>query len=104
LEFNGNPDQIILAGETAGIDYRDIYIYDKIYKELKTIFFNFFTGGNAVAVITQRLLREKRKLPKLQILIYPWLQMVDYRLPSAKKYRDIDLISLISNLEKFVLW
>ena len=39
LEFNGNPDQIILAGESAGIDYRDtdIYIRKFIYKFLKVV-------------------------------------------------------------------
>jgi len=35
-------------------------------------------GGNAVAVVSQRLLAENLKQPKLQVLIYPWLQMVIY--------------------------
>ncbi len=35
-------------------------------------------GGNAVAVLTQRLLSEKKKLPKIQVLIYPWTQLVIY--------------------------
>lgn len=42
-EFKGDPDRIILAGDSA--------------------------GGNVVAVLTQRFLREKRKLPKLQVLM-----------------------------------
>lgn len=33
-------------------------------------------GGNAVAVMTQRLKAENVKQPLLQILIYPWVQMV----------------------------
>ena len=46
----GNTDKVILAGDSA--------------------------GGNAVAAVTQRLKVENMKMPKLQILIYPWLQMV----------------------------
>ena len=48
----GDTDRVILAGDSA--------------------------GGNVVAVMTQRLLAEKLKQPKLQVLIYPWLQMVKY--------------------------
>ncbi len=33
-------------------------------------------GGNIVAVMAQRLLSENVNLPKLQVLIYPWMQMV----------------------------
>jgi len=78
-------------------------VITKFIKNSKLFFLIFFTGGNAVAVITQRLLKEKRKLPKLQILIYPWLQMVDYRLPSAKKYYRTGFLSIIG-LEKFTAW
>jgi len=46
----GDTNRVILAGDSA--------------------------GGNIVAVMTQRLLAEKLKQPKLQVLIYPWLQMV----------------------------
>jgi acetyl esterase/lipase len=48
----GDTNRVILAGDSA--------------------------GGNVVAVMTQRLLAEKLKQPKLQVLIYPWLQMVKY--------------------------
>jgi acetyl esterase/lipase len=43
-------------------------------------------GGNAVAVITQRLARSQLKMPKLQVLIYPWLQMYNALLPSEIQY------------------
>ncbi len=46
----GDTNRVILAGDSA--------------------------GGNAVAVVSQRLLAENLKQPKLQVLIYPWLQMV----------------------------
>lgn len=43
-------------------------------------------GGNAVAVMTQRLKAENVKQPLLQILIYPWVQMFNNRLPSHIRY------------------
>lgn len=47
------------------------------------------TGGGAVAAVSQRLLDEKKQLPKLQILIYPWLQLVDFHsLPSYNAHTD----------------
>ena len=48
----GDTDRVILAGDSA--------------------------GGNIVAVLTQRLNQEYIKKPKLQVLIYPWTQMVIY--------------------------
>ena len=38
-----------------------------------------------MAVVTQKLQAENHKQPKLQILIYPWLQMFNHRLPSYAK-------------------
>ena len=46
----GDTNKVILAGDSA--------------------------GGNAVAVMTQRLKAENMKMPLLQVLIYPWTQMV----------------------------
>ena len=46
----GNTNKVILAGDSA--------------------------GGNCVAVMTQRLKVEKVKQPILQVLIYPWTQLV----------------------------
>ena len=46
----GDTDRVILAGDSA--------------------------GGNIVAVMTQKLLAEHVKMPKIQVLVYPWLQMV----------------------------
>ena len=52
----GDSNRVILAGDSA--------------------------GGNIVAVMTQKLMQEKINMPKLQILVYPWLQMFNNRLPS----------------------
>lgn len=43
-------------------------------------------GGNAAAVIAQKLLNDKLQTPKLQILLYPWLQMFNFLLPSCIEY------------------
>jgi len=56
-----------------------------------------------VAVITQRLLKEKREQPKMQILIYPWLNMFNFRLPSALKYNNTGFVGLF-RMERFTAW
>lgn len=58
----GDTNKVILAGDSA--------------------------GGNAVAIITQKILQQKLKMPKLQVLIYPWVQMVNFKLPSLIKYKQ----------------
>ena len=75
-EFNADSNRIMLAGDSA--------------------------GGNVVAVISQKLLAENKKMPKLQILIYPWLQMINSRLPSRIQYHDTGLMRL--PLSKFASW
>ncbi len=54
-------------------------------------------GGNAAAVIAQELLKEKGSVkhqPKLQVLIYPWVQLVNQiGLPSLSFYHGKLLIS-----------
>lgn len=67
----GNTDKVIIGGDSA--------------------------GGNAVAVISLRLKKEKIKLPRLQVLIYPWIQMYNFRTASSKKYYS-------EFLERFALW
>lgn len=62
-------------------------------------------GGNVVAVLTQRFLREKRQMPKLQVLVYPWLQMVNQRFPSYMQYEGKGLLSLSNiNFLNYVSW
>ena len=50
-------------------------------------------GGNAAAVINQKLLEEKQKLPKIQVLIYPKLQMANFKMASMKKYNNTSVVS-----------
>ena len=49
---------------------------DEIGDTNKVVLIGDSAGGNCVAVMTQRLNEENVKQPILQILIYPWVQMV----------------------------
>ena len=59
-----------------------------------------------MAVVTQKLIAENRtQLPKLQILIYPWIQMINLKLPSHIKYFNTGLLSSFSSSPgKFIAW
>ena len=51
-------------------------------------------GGNLATVVSMRLLRKNFKpLPKMQVLIYPWLQMLTLDLPSFQANQDVPVIS-----------
>jgi acetyl esterase/lipase len=51
-----------------------------------------------VAVCAQELAREKKHSPKLQALIYPWVQMYDHKLPSMIEYRKKHSITTLTPL------
>jgi acetyl esterase/lipase len=72
-EFGADRSRIVLAGDSA--------------------------GGNAVAVTTQRLRAEQLAQPKLQVLIYPWLQMLNFSLPAMIRHGGGAI-----SVEKLVLW
>lgn len=58
-----------------------------------------------MAVINQKLLEEKQKLPKLQVLIYPKLQMINFKLPSMKKYNNTSLVGYSGvKSPKYISW
>ena len=74
-----------------------------LFKQIGLIF--HILGGNAVAVITQRLKENKEALPKLQILIYPWVQLMHHQTPSAIFYKPKSLLKAGKvTFSKFVLW
>jgi acetyl esterase/lipase len=78
-EFNIDVDRIVFAGDSA--------------------------GGNIVAVLTQRLLKEKRKLPKLQVQLYPFIQCLTSKFPSTIHYSDTGLVGATNiKSEKFISW
>ena len=58
-----------------------------------------------MAVITQRLAKENKRQPKLQVLIYPWMQQFDFSLPSHQYYTKNKMFSFSGcTLIKLVLW
>lgn len=62
-------------------------------------------GGNATAVVTSRLRRENIQLPKVQVLIYPWLQIVSNGLPSVKHYAKTGIFGGSEvGFVKFISW
>lgn len=73
-EFGADLSRLVLAGDSA--------------------------GGNAVAVITQRLLQEKLPSPKIQVLIYPWVQLFNNHLPSALEYQRSGIIGTTMSIPK----
>ena len=51
-------------------------------------------GGNLATVVSMRLFWKNFKpLPKMQVLIYPWLQMLTLDLPSFQANQDVPIIS-----------
>jgi acetyl esterase/lipase len=81
-EFGGDSERVVLAGDSA--------------------------GGNAAAIITQTLLKDKslKNQPKLQVLIYPWVQLVDQMgLPSCTFYAGKTFTSGAKlTFPKYVSW
>lgn len=79
-EFNADLSRLVLAGDSS--------------------------GGNTVAVTTQRLLREKLPhQPKIQVLIYPWVDLFDLNLPSHEFYRERDLAGIYRTpVSRVVSW
>ncbi len=45
-------------------------------------------GGHLVIALNQKLHEEERFVPKLAVLIYPTVQMFNYRLPSSLKFES----------------
>ncbi len=50
-------------------------------------------GGNAAAMVSQRLAQNKQQQAKFQVLIYPWTQMFSLSLPSSIEYAKKGFIS-----------
>ncbi len=70
------------------------------------LYFKFYNqGANVVAAITQRLLEENQPQPRLQVLIYPWIQLVNSKLPSYTKYNTTSSINQVGlKLTKMAMW
>jgi acetyl esterase/lipase len=77
-EFNADLTRLILAGDSA--------------------------GGNAAAVISQRLLAEKLQKPRLQVLIYPWVQIFNFMLPSVIQYSNVGMLAQMLSNARVTSW
>jgi acetyl esterase/lipase len=78
-QFNADLDRLVLAGDSA--------------------------GGNIVAVLTQRMRKENLTQARIQVLIYPWLQMVTSKLPSNYRYVDTGITGAAQiGFNKLVPW
>ena len=94
-ELKINPERLVIAGDSAG----------KLKIESRLFISCLFTGGNAAAVTTQRMLDENMNLPKIQVLIYPWLQMFTFHLPSLNHYSQTGLVRATQvDLVDYVSW
>ena len=61
-------------------------------------------GGNLATVISMRLKRQKfTPMPKLQVLIYPWLQGLNFDLPSYRYNKNGPVVTL-QNCVDFTGW
>lgn len=76
------------------------------YDATKLILAGDSAGGNAVAVITQRLAKNKYYIqPKLQILIYPWMQMYNFYMPSSMHYAHKSFLSFAGfKFSSYICW
>lgn len=62
-------------------------------------------GGDATAVVTMRLIKEKLPMPKIQVLIYPWLQKIFTKFPSQTRYASTGILGQAKfTLSKFANW
>lgn len=78
-ELNADVNRLVVAGDSA--------------------------GGDAAIVVSMRLAQAKLRMPKLQVLVYPWVQKFFLRLPSSLRYAQTSVFrSSKSKLNKYGNW
>lgn len=71
----------------------------------KVIYKDFQIGGHAVAYVTQRLAEDNDILPEIQILIYPWVQIYSFLLPSDMYYSSRGFLTHLSKpIGRWLVW
>lgn len=87
-EFSIDPAQVFLCGDSAGKS-------DWPILSVQTKFGTYIVGGN-MAVVVERHLRRPDKPPiRGVLLLYPLLQLVNYRLASYRTYLPYRLLSIL---------
>ena len=87
-EFSIDPAQVFLCGDSAGKCDRPIL-------SVQTKLGTYVVGGN-MAVVVERHLRRPDKPPiRGVLLLYPLLQLVNYRLASYRTYLPYRLLSIL---------
>lgn len=78
-KFNADVSRLVIAGDSA--------------------------GGDAAIVVMTKIIKEKLQKPKIQVLIYPWLQKFYTKFPSQARYGLTGIIgSAKMTLSKFGSW
>lgn len=88
-EFNLNIDlnSIILSGDSAGKHF----IYQSTKKKITKL--NFFKGANAASILSTKLIKQGKYIPKLQALVYPPTQYFNFLTPSSIQYSNLEITS-----------
>lgn len=79
LKFNADLDRLVIAGDSA--------------------------GGDATSVVMSRIIKENFEIkPKIQVLIYPWLQKFYTKLPSQNRYGFTGVLDAAKLSDKYICW
>ncbi len=85
-EFSIDPTHVFLCGDSAG---QSAFLNIHLHR------ISSLLGGNMAVVVERHLRREQKSPIRGVLLLYPLLQMVNYRLPSYLTYLPYRLLSLL---------
>ena len=79
-------------------------ITEHVEKNINTSF--IFIGGNAAIIVSTRVAQENLAIkPKIQVLIYPWVQKFFTKLPSQVRYGETGILGEAKfGLSRFASW
>jgi acetyl esterase/lipase len=83
-EYGIDPTHVFLCGDSAGISFC-------FYTDMSM----FILGGNMAVVVERHLRHEQKPTVRGVLLLYPLLQLVNFRLSSYRTYLPYRLLSVI---------
>ena len=86
-EFSIDPTRVFLCGDSAGSF--SFFVRNNSYGYILIL------GGNLAVVVERHLRREEKPVIHGVLLLYPLLQLVNFRLPSYRTYLPYRLLSLL---------